>query len=228
MPVAHFASGTETGTGTDITWTLPAGIIAGDKITLVVQTDSASGVTMPNPPGIITGGSGRVPASGALAFYAWHLTASGGETVITTTASASTPWYSGFIIIRGRNLFLIDSNGNSAAAPGFTSPATNALADSMLVAIDGADFASSTTCTLTTATPTLTVTEQFDTGSTTPDCYVAGYTAPISSATSSLVITITRSATPTAHTALWYIWGEGPDQPSRYVTKAARIRASSY
>lgn len=228
MPVAHFASGSETGTGTAITWTLPAGVIAGDKITLVVQTDSAVGVTMPNPPGIITGGSGRVPGAGALAFYAWHLTASGGEAVITTTATSSTPWYSGFIVVRGRNLFLIDSNGNSASAPGFTSPATNALADSMLVAVDGANDAASSTCTLSTATPTLTVTEQFDSGSTTPDCYVAGYTAPISSATSSLVITVTRSITPTAHTALWYIWGEGPEQPSRYVSKVPRMRASNY
>lgn len=229
MPVSHFGSGSEIGSGTTITWTLPAGVIQGDVITAFVQTDAASGVTLTTPAsGTLLSGSGRVPGAGALPFYSWNIRANGGETLLTSTASSSTPWFSGFVIVRGRNLFLVDSAGNNSTADIISSPALNGLVDSMLVGVDGCEHNASITCSLGTATPTLTVTEQFDAGSTTPDCWVAGYTAPITAQTSTLTITNTRSATPSGgtHTVLWYIWGEGPEVKAQYGNKQARMRAS--
>lgn len=197
---------------TTITWTLPASILAGDIIFIFVQSEMSGAASTISTPTNFTNWSGRAPASGSFPFYSWYKTAVGGETTVTATASASEVYRWGTLVIRGSALPFVDTNGFFSANATHTSPSMNVNTGDIVLVIDGCESGTSITCTSTTASPSFTLTERFDAGSTTEDCWVAGYAANSPSSSSSLVITTTRSAAPAGgvHTTMWGVLQSAP------------------
>lgn len=197
---------------TTITWTLPAGVQAGDSIVIFVQSEMAGTSSTISTPSGFSPWSGRAPASGSFPFYSFVKVAAGGETTVTATASASEVYRWGAIVGVGAGAFWAATNGFHSANATHTSPALTVAVGDLVIVIDGVENSTTTTVTTTSTNPSLTFTEHFDTGSTTQDVWVAGYTAISASASTNFVITTTRSVAPSggAHTTMWGVLSAAP------------------
>jgi hypothetical protein len=216
---------------TTISWSFPS-TQPGDVVIIFFQSASTGSLTLSSPPQDYVSWQGRLPAGTAnFPFYAYTKTSLGGETSATATATDSAAYWYGYVVVRGTNLYRLDFSSFHSVNASSSSTTLDGYVGSLLVAIDGCESTTSNTCDTTTATPSLTVTELFDTGSVGSGLWVAAYSAPYTSTSfASLQASTVRSAAPTGsvHTTLWGVWTEGPPIPSLMVTRAAQVRASLY
>jgi hypothetical protein len=194
---------------------LSASAAVGDIAIVFIQSELLTGSTfgLPSGGGVATWQAlaTRQPATGDFPFYAWYgtVTTAGGGTV-TLSGSGSDVSRDGYMVIRGSHTAPLDIKVVHSAAATNTSPAMAIVPNGMLVVLDGCESGNAVTNVCSTATPALTVTEQYDGGTITEDCWLAAYTAPTTTSANTLVVTSTRSIVPlgNVHTTVYTTWGQ--------------------